>query len=467
MVIKMTETQSQTTESKLSLSLNDLLYCFAIILVMLTAFDLMGNLTYLGIIFGLTYTEADIPILNLFLNLVAQSGVVFAFLILYRLRKIEPEEKTSPKGIHLLTTYSLYALNLTVGFLVILFIEPFLTSLGLTTESPYEGIEPTLTLLENPLFIALFLAVLVVGAAVSEELVFRRTLIPMLERRGLGQAWVLIISSIVFSLRHTPSDLSASLGFAIIHFFSTMFGGLILGFIYLRTRNILWPILLHALVNGVAAISQIAFTIYNDGAGDMTLFLVSGTWALIAIGFGVIVLSYLILQLITKRYDMSKPVWLQIITNFEIKIVKPLNVLVLTVVFIFFSGGIFFVFYIVESILISSVIVEISLVDMLMVLIETGYYVIFLALLCLFVFMKSQPISKPIFVSTVITDDSQVTTPTPFIRRPVYQQSSGKLCKSCGNAIITNAKFCAFCGTLHPVEEEDSASLKKDISYQD
>jgi membrane protease YdiL (CAAX protease family) len=451
-----TENQSVDIESRISLPLRDLLYCFAIILVMLTAFDLMGNLAYFGIVFGFSYTEADIPVLNLILNLTAQVGVILSFYILYRLHKIEPEEKTSPEGIHLLTTYALYALNLAFAFFVVVNIDTLLREVfGLTTESPYEGIEPTLALLENPLFVPLFLAVLVVGASISEELVFRRTLIPMLERRGLGQAWVLIISGVVFSLRHTPADyLSGSLGFAIVHLFGTMSGGLMLGYLYLRTRNILWPILLHALTNGVAAFSQIAITIYNDGAGNSTFFLISGFWLLIAVFFGVLVFSYAAYQVVTRRRDLGKPVWLQIVTDVKIKSVNLNTIFGLTVVFIFFSGGIPFLFDFVEFILVSSGMVEEALIGVLMVTIETVYYSAFLTVLCLFVFKKAQPMIKPIFVPTIISGEKRYSSPSVYMGQPAYQESSERLCKSCGNAIIPNAKFCAFCGVEHPTEDE-------------
>ena len=343
------------------------------------------------------------------------------------------------------------------AFFIIVNIDILLQEIfGLTTESPYEGIEPTLALLENPLFVPLFLAVLVVGASISEELVFRRALIPMLERRGLGQAWVLLISSIVFSLRHTPADyLSGSLGFAIVHIFGTMSGGLILGYLYLRTRNILWPILLHAVINGVAAMSQISLTIYNEGAGDSTPLMISGLWLLIAVFFGLIVFSYTVIQLLTKRHDMGKPVWMQIVADLEVKTVKLWNIMILTLVFIFFSGGIPFLFDFIESTLELSGMVDQTSLVMLMVFIETTYYFIFLGALSFFVFRKAQPIAKPVFVSTVISAESKYSSSTAFIRRPVYQQSSEKLCKSCGNAILPNAKFCAYCGGKNPADDEE------------
>ena len=456
----MTETQSYNSESKLSLSKNDLIYCFAIILLMLAAFDLMGNFIFIGITIGINYTIADIPILNLILNLGAQIGVVVSFLILYRLRKIEPEEKTSPKGNHFLTTYSLYALNLAFAFFVIINIVNLLEDNGFSTASPYEGIEPTRALLENPLFVPLFFAVIIVGASVSEELVFRRALIPMLERRGLGQAWVLLISSVVFSLRHTPGDfLSGSLGFTIIHLFGTMSGGLILGYLYLRTRNILWPILLHALNNGVAAIGQIISAIYINPESMVVTFsiplLIYTLYSLITILIGVIVFSYLIIQLVTRQSDMGGPIWIQILTDTKIKSVKLRSILIVTIIFIFFSGGIPFVFDFVESILELSGIVEGTSLGVVMVLIEITYYFLFLIAISWFVFKKAQPIATPIFVPTVISGETKYSSVSTFVHRPVYQQSSGKSCKSCGNAIIPNAKFCAFCGVQHLLNDEE------------
>ena len=458
MVITMTditETQSKDTQSRISLPIKDLIYCFAIILIMLTAFDLSGNLAYLGIIFGITYTAADIPILNLILNLAAQVGMIISFLVLYKLRQIEPEEKTVPQGVHLLTTYALYALNIAFAFFVVVNIETFLREvLGFTTESPYEGIEPTLSLLENPLFVPLFIAVLVVGASISEELVFRRTLIPMLERRGLGQAWALIISSVVFSLRHTPADyLSGSLGFAIVHLFGTMSGGLILGYIYLRTRNILWPILLHGLTNGVAAFSQIAITLYNNGTGDTTLFLVSGFLLLAAVGFGVLVFFYAAIQAITRRQGLRKPVWLQIVTDVKIKSINFINVLILVVVFVFFSGGIPFLFEFLESIIVSSGIADEISIGFLMVSIETIYYLLFLSVLCFFVFKKAQPLEKPVFVSKSIEAEQRILSPSIYMSQPVYQEKVEELCKSCGNPKFPGAKFCAYCGAEHTTED--------------
>ena len=81
------ETQSINSESKLSLSKKDLIYCFAIILIMLAAFDLMGNLFFLGIIFtGLNpyfiiwWLTAGARLIILALEFAALAGVIFMFI---------------------------------------------------------------------------------------------------------------------------------------------------------------------------------------------------------------------------------------------------------------------------------------------------------------------------------------------------------------------------------------------------
>ena len=89
-----------------------------------------------------------------------------------------------------------------------------------------------------------------------------------------------------------------------------------------------------------------------------------------------------------------------------------------------------------------------------MTTIETFYYLIFLLVLCLFVFKKAQPIIKPIFVPTTISGERKYSSPSVYMGQAAYQESSERLCKVCGNAIIPNAKFCAYCGVEHPTEDE-------------
>ena len=88
-----------------------------------------------------------------------------------------------------------------------------------------------------------------------------------------------------------------------------------------------------------------------------------------------------------------------------------------------------------------------------MTLLEITYYLIFSGILFLIIFKISQPIVKPIFVSTVITSESKYSPMPSFVRRPELPTHSVEKCHSCGNPKIPNAKFCAFCGTQHLQDE--------------
>ncbi|MHA1941691.1 MAG: hypothetical protein ACXAB2_07310, partial [Candidatus Hodarchaeales archaeon] len=99
-----------------SLTNNDFLYIFAVMLIILACFDLVGNILGMGIWVlirseVLITTESNTSILNLLVNLGAQVGGILGFLILLSLKKLEPEEKTAPGGLHAFTTYNLHALN--------------------------------------------------------------------------------------------------------------------------------------------------------------------------------------------------------------------------------------------------------------------------------------------------------------------------------------------------------------------
>ncbi|MHA2346719.1 MAG: CPBP family intramembrane glutamic endopeptidase, partial [Candidatus Hodarchaeales archaeon] len=333
-----------------SLTNNDFLYIFAVMLIILACFDLVGNIMGMGVWVlirseVLITTESNTSILNLLVNLGAQVGGILGFLILLSLKKLEPEEKTAPGGLHAFTTYNLHALNNAFAISVVLGLIYLLESvLGMTTESPYESIQPTLSLLDDPIYLLLFFGVLVVGAPVFEELVFRRTLIPLLERRGLGHFWVLVLSSLVFSLRHTPADLiDGSLGYAILHVFVTLPGGLALGFLYLRTRNVIWPIILHALINGLSGLAQIAEVQYNE-LGDLVLLTFVGLWAMAAVFIGFAAMLYFSYQFLLRRRDEIKPTWMQIIMDTSKNNRNLSKISRYLIIFILFTGGVPIIF---------------------------------------------------------------------------------------------------------------------------
>ncbi|UCE12360.1 MAG: CPBP family intramembrane metalloprotease, partial [Candidatus Heimdallarchaeota archaeon] len=323
----------------------DLLYPFAFILLMLSVFDLSGTIAVFALVTALIAeifvitSDADITLINLLVNLIAQISSIAIFLVFHQSKRVEPEEKDIPLGNHWLTTYLVYSLILVVTFLTA-FIDSFLESLGLPEKSPYEAIEPTLDLIDNPLFYILFFGTLVFGAAIWEELVFRRAFIPFLERRGMGTFWVLLVSSLLFSLMHTPTDLlSGSIRFAIIHFFNTFTGGFALGFLYMRTRKIIWPIILHGVINGVAGVGMVGIVRYEE-FGDITLITLGGYWILIALIVGAGTAIYLVFQMIRYRSLIDQPVWYRILSDFNIRPARLTPIMLIALGFIAVEGGV-------------------------------------------------------------------------------------------------------------------------------
>ncbi|MHA1227680.1 MAG: lysostaphin resistance A-like protein, partial [Candidatus Hodarchaeales archaeon] len=310
-------------EKNSRLTNKDLLYPFAIILLMLSVFDLSANFAnstiLVTLILGLfEITSQDmVTLLNLLLNLIAQAGAIVTFVFLYRSNKIEPEEKKVPRSQFLLKMLLIYSAEFTFIFVLVPVLDKLLEPLGPSISS-YESIFPSITLLRDPLYYILFFGVLTFGASISEELIFRRSLIPFLERRGLGTFWVLMFTSILFSFIHVPADImQGSLRWTIVHFMGTFIGGFALGYLYMLTREIVWPIILHSANNAFSGLSIITYARY-DLFGDFLLLPILAFWVLVflAIGSGIIIYAFILF--ITKRHTVQ-PVWMKILKDFNIE----------------------------------------------------------------------------------------------------------------------------------------------------
>jgi membrane protease YdiL (CAAX protease family) len=105
------------------------------------------------------------------------------------------------------------------------------------------ALEPFLS--ENG-FLSMFTSVLtlVVGAPLSEELFFRGLILDKLRERQ-STASALIITALIFAVVH----------FYLIQFAPVLAAGIVLGVIFIRTENLLVPIIAHAVSNGLALIA--------------------------------------------------------------------------------------------------------------------------------------------------------------------------------------------------------------------
>ncbi len=423
----------------------DLFYPFAIILFMLSFSDLTGYLTLLSLVAATILeileidSESTQTIANLAINVIAQIGSIIIFVFLHNNKKVEPEEKSMPSGSHLITLLLVYSLLSAFTFCVAIFAAIF-EELGFSFKSPYEAFEPTVELLGIPIFYVLFFCMYVIGASVSEELVFRRSFIPFLERRGLGTFWVLFFSSLLFSLMHTPQDLLfGSVGFTIIHFFGTFAGGMALGYIYMRTRKIIWPIILHGLNNGVAAVAQIGL-VRSEQLDDYTIFSFYIFWVFTFLIVGVVTALVVIIQLILNRRSPSPPAWFRILTDMNIRSSRLLPVCLIALGFIGIEGGASIVFNLIFGLFGESN----GNLLVLQYVIRVGYLVLLIGILAFFIFKKSGPLKEPDWVSDLTFPEATIPSyPYGYLTPAAEFQN---FCGSCGREIVSNTQFCVYCG---------------------
>ncbi|MBD3406094.1 MAG: CPBP family intramembrane metalloprotease [Candidatus Lokiarchaeota archaeon] len=148
---------------------------------------------------------------------------------------------------------------MTIAFIANLVILLIFLSLGLVSESGYTGV---LYLeeehLADPMNVIVFFAVGCVGAPLFEELLYRRTAIPLMEERGMHEGEAIVGSTLLFALAHVPLDLlNGNVPGAIQHFVGVFIIGFFIGIVYVMTRNVVYPIIIHAVMNGIAFVAYI------------------------------------------------------------------------------------------------------------------------------------------------------------------------------------------------------------------
>ena len=134
-------------------------------------------------------------------------------------------------------------------------IEPLLE---LFPSAPYEAVQQTIGMGGWAIMST------VVAAPILEEVLFRGVIFESCRER-LGKGGAVLLSALLFGLIH-------GIPVQIVNAFVV---GLILGYIYLRTRSLMSVIVLHAINNGLAYISMAFF----DDGGNVTLGeLISARW---------------------------------------------------------------------------------------------------------------------------------------------------------------------------------------------
>ncbi|MFX0207703.1 MAG: type II CAAX prenyl endopeptidase Rce1 family protein [Candidatus Hodarchaeota archaeon] len=164
-------------------------------------------------------------------------GVITYYIFIPRLKVIDAEYNP-PQLTNLIFIFPVF-------FIIILFrnVAIFLYELGGETVpySQWPGFLQSFDHLRNPTLLILYLIYQFVIMSILYELLYRRTVIPALEDRGLSPLNSVILSSFGFAFIFLPDYILVGNLFGTIFWaFSTFLVGLATGIIYILTRNILF-----------------------------------------------------------------------------------------------------------------------------------------------------------------------------------------------------------------------------------
>lgn len=259
----------------------------------------------------LPFVSDDVILRRLFLNFLGQIGsaslIIFGIIPFFQLKQRDKEAVVQRR-------FLLTALLFCVGFSLVISNNFFLrfvwNMFQVEPKSSYEGITIRARHLADPFSIVMFFSTLTIGAAIFEEYVFRRTLIPALENRGFSPIAAVFASALVFGLSHLPNDLlNGNIPYTIEHFLSVFVLGLILGISFIQTRHVIYPIFLHGFYNGFSGLSTLAQLLAEEyGSTSLLSLTVLLLFAFVIIGIVTIIYG------LWKVFSESEPAW---ITTFK------------------------------------------------------------------------------------------------------------------------------------------------------
>ncbi|MBQ7798583.1 MAG: CPBP family intramembrane metalloprotease [Clostridia bacterium] len=200
-------------------------------------------------------------------------GFILVFIYYYKTRQKQPilqrPNQSTLKYVGVCVAIGIATLFLLSGLLN--YWQLLIDKLGFTSSSlSYE-----LDSVKNYLISLVSLALI---PAVCEELIFRGIITTALKEKG--QVFAVVLSSIMFSIFHfSPSQLLYPICF-----------GLILGIVYLKTRNILFPILLH-FINNALSLSIQYFS--SDTSSVFTHSMMNLIYAIVTFAGWVCIMVYL------------------------------------------------------------------------------------------------------------------------------------------------------------------------------
>ncbi|MFX1516363.1 MAG: CPBP family intramembrane glutamic endopeptidase [Promethearchaeota archaeon] len=197
-------------------------------------------LSFFNIIFAETDGPIDSYVMRAIIGNVTGIAIccVVYFIFIPRLKVQDAEYKDlNPKS--LITVCSVFLIVICVRIIVKFFFE--VTGSTIPLRRPWFIV--SYNLLSDPIIFILFLTYQFIFLPIYIELLYRRTIIPLLEDRGLSPLFSVILSSLGFCLLFLPDYLQiTNYPGTVFWFISTFLFGLATGLIYILTRNVLLSI---------------------------------------------------------------------------------------------------------------------------------------------------------------------------------------------------------------------------------
>lgn len=389
-------------------------------------------------------------LLQLILNVATTILMLIIVWILIRLSILKLNPQTPNKNFGVKETSFIYLSAFSLVFIFGLIITTLGAIINNVPESSYESI----TLVSGNLTIInviLLFILLTILAPIFEELVFRRLFIPMLEG-GYGTYGALIISSICFGLIHTDNDLiNGNLIFALTHLGNAIILGLGLGFVYILTRNIIYPILFHGFNNFFPPFITQLLLAYLDidinseidpnRLSDYSILSILSILLIAQTIFGLIIIGKVFLNSERKRKVKIFVKQIQPPVNYSLRNKIMISSFVLSI-FTFFTvvWNVYLRIFIYEDIL------HLNTNEAFIFIILSDLFLIFLFSIVLYKYRST-------IVHLALTSNPKIDLDK--INEEKYQKETKlmynvreiqKFCVHCGSKLQENAHFCIDCG---------------------
>jgi hypothetical protein len=175
----------------------------------------------------------------------------------------------------------------------------------------------------NPPFLIAYLFWVLIANSLFSEYIYRRTIIPLLEDRGVSPTLSVILSALGYSLINLPLYLLSImypshydiLLFDIIYQITlTIIFGICAGLIYIFTRNILFPVLFGIIFNSYNLVGNLGNSFGND-----IFIIVHDLLSIISLTASLAIIFYTSWILMNQQI---KPAWLKIIRKRSVPNIK-------------------------------------------------------------------------------------------------------------------------------------------------